>query len=163
VHLKLNIKIIAVFITILVAALILGVLTHQLVFNGPPPGTGDPGNKRLNELTNDKVFSILPPNVSLSGQIIKTPAEYRHPAFQTAGWDGPSVEMIFTSTDTKAVVYKFYAAMAAETGWQPRSTDRDGYIDSWTKIYSDRAEAILILYGPTGHTYKLVGSTPAIF
>lgn len=162
-NLKLLGKIIAVLATVLIVALLLLILAKQVVFNGPPPGTGDPGNKRLNELANDAVFSILPPNAQLNGLVVKTPAQYRQPGFQPPGWVGPSVEIMFTSSESKAAIYQFYATRAAETGWLASANRAtDGYIYSWTKTYSDSALASLILYGPDGGTYQLVGSVAAI-
>ena len=155
--------ILASLTVVCIAVLVLLVVTGQAVINGPPPGTGDPGNKRLNELANDPVFSVIPPNASLSGPIIKKPAQFRQPAFQTAGWDGPSVRLYFVSNEPKATIYQFYAALAADAGWQTGSKDSDGNVDSWTKTYSDNAKATLTLFGPNDKsTYTLAGSTPAI-
>jgi hypothetical protein len=165
-HLKLAGRIITISAIALIVVLLILVLTHQVVFNGPLPGTGDPGNKRLNELANDPVFSALPPNASLSGPIIKTPAQYRHSTFETSGWNGPSVEVIFVSKEPKAKIYQFYAAQAADTGWDAGNKNSDGYTRTWTKTYPDKVDAGLILYtlddNPNVRRYDLVGSISAI-
>jgi hypothetical protein len=154
--------IIAVFAAIIIVALVLLSIFNQWFPSGPPTGTGDPGNSRLNELANDTVFSTLPPNSQQNGSIIKTPAQYTKPGFEPGGWRGPSVELTFTTDESQATIYQFYSTRAAETGWQPRSRDSDGYIYAWTKAYPDSAHASLILYGPEEGAYRLVGSIAAI-
>jgi hypothetical protein len=151
---------------VLTTALLLLVLAPQVVFNGPPTGTGDPGNKRLNELSADPVFASLPPGAHLSGPIARTPARYRQPGFQTGGWDGPSVVVTFVSDQPASAIYQFYAARAADVGWHATAQGSLGYTDNWTKTYSDHATGYLSLdsleNGPKGFTYTLSGSITTV-
>lgn len=151
---------------VVLTTVLLFVLASQVVFNGPPVGSGDPGNKRLNELSADPVFVGLPTGAVLSGPIARTPAHYRQPAFQTGGWDGPSVVVTFVSNQPASAIYQFYESQAADTGWHATSRGALGYIDTWTKTYSDNATAYLSLdaleNSSTGRIYKLSGSISTV-
>lgn len=144
---------------VLVAALAL----FAVVGNGPPSGAGDdPGNQHLHDLSSDPIFASLPPGAQPNGPIVQTPAQYRQPAFQGAGWDGPSVVRTFVSNAAPETVYQYYAAAAAQAGWQPQSQGANGYTDQWTKLYPDHARAQLALLeigsSAKGRTYQLGGS-----
>src|SRR5260370_11036990 len=72
----------------------------------------DPGSRRLRALAADPVFARLPPGaVRTSWQ--ENPAKY-HPGFFTGSWNGPSVIMTFTSSQSVRDVYRFYAERAHE-------------------------------------------------
>jgi hypothetical protein len=104
-----------------------------------PPSGGDPGNRRLNELSTDPVFAKLPLGTRLSSPIVRTPARYRQAGFQTGGWDGPSVVVSFVSNQPTSTIYQFYAVRAADAGWHATARGSLGYTDRWTKTYSDNA------------------------
>ena len=157
---------IAVGAMVFTIVLLLFLLTPQLVFNGPPVGTGDPGNKRLKELSADPIFASLPDGAVLSGSINRTPARYRQPGFQTGGWDGPNVVATFISNQPVSTIYQFYAIRAANAGWHASSQGSLGYTDSWIKTYADGATGYLSLdalgNGSKGSIYKLSGSISII-
>jgi len=125
-----------------------------------PPG-GDPGNKRLNELSHDPIFAVLPPGAT-NVHVTRTPANYTQPPFQTGGWNGPSVEVTFRSSAPIANVYHFYARRAAATGWHALKRNVNGVIVSWNKTYPDRAQAWLSLWSDSPSTYSLEGSIASI-
>jgi hypothetical protein len=121
----------------------------------------DPGNKHLEELANESIFAGLPPNATLSGPIVKTPAQWRQPGFQTGGWDGAGVVMMFVSKDPESTVYQFFATRAIATGWQDVKAGSNGFISTWKKTYSDGTTTHLSLYSfednPNGRRYELAG------
>lgn len=137
----------------------------------PPPGTGDPGNKRLNQLVADGVFATLPPDAHQSGPMQKTPAKYRTPAFQPAGWDGPAVRVTFADSQPPDTVFSFYAASTVRAGWSP-NTNRNtlGYPEDWTRTFPGGWSATLGLIDTSlstqkpgeAHVYVLTASAPAI-
>jgi hypothetical protein len=136
----------------------------------PPLGTGDPGNKRLQMLASDPVFNALPAGAVLAKPIEQKPAEYRAPAFQATGWDGPVVIETFNSTETKDSIYAFFKVTAELADWEPNSFHISGYPQSWTKMYPGDVPATLIL-SDISHTdliagkprmYQLSASAPAI-
>ena len=135
--------------------------------SGPQPGGGDPGNKRLHQLSSDPVFSSLPAGAVATGPLTMSPARYRAPAFQPAGWDGPSVSLTFTSTQPPASVFSSFQASAASAGWIPANRNALGYPQTWTKTYPDGVPGNLSLIqtvrAPTGGsgTYVLNASSPA--
>jgi hypothetical protein len=102
------------------------------------PG-GDPGNKRLNELSHDPIFSALPPGAT-NVHISRSPAEYVDVPFQGSHWNGPSVEVTFRSSAPVSDVYRFYAQRAKVTGWRPWLRGGLG-LDRWKKTYPDEATA----------------------
>jgi hypothetical protein len=132
---------------------------------GTQPG-GDPGGRRLRELSRDSVFAAPAPRATTL-RVTRTSARYVHPAFQGAGWDGPSVVVAFTSPASPADVFRFYAARAAAAGWKATRKDWRGLTDGWTKTYPDGARATLSLFQldrvrPTGrHRYSLAGGVAA--
>lgn len=135
--------------------------------SAPPPGSGDPGNRRLDQLSRDGVFASLPEGATQKGPLRKIPARYRTPAFQPPGWDGPSVTLAFTSSKSPASVFAFFQARGAAAGWHPGNRNALGYPQTWTKTYPDGVAASLSLIqtvrvpdGGTG-TYVLTASSPA--
>ena len=106
--------------------------------SSPPPG-GDPGNKRLDELGNDRIFQVLPPGANVVGTIVRTPAQYRQPGFDAGGWDGPAVALKFKSAQPPASVFTYYAHRATELGWI-RTGNKNvlGYPEGLTKTLPRR-------------------------
>jgi hypothetical protein len=90
---------------------------------------GDPGGRRLMELSSDPVFAVRAPGAT-NLHVERIPARYVHPAYQSAGWDGPTVIVSFESSAEPAQVYRFYARRAAGAGWRAgasvRSASRTG-------------------------------------
>ena len=125
----------------LVAAL---ALTSLLPTGCGSQAGGDPGGKRLKELSNDSVFAAVPRRATIV-KLTRTPARYRQPAFQTGGWDGPSVTLMFRSSSPPGFVYRFYGGRAEAAGWHPTASGGLGFVDRWRKTYSDGATAYLSL------------------
>jgi hypothetical protein len=161
-----------IWLIAVIVVVVLGVglllVTGQVSINGPPPGTGDPGNKRLRELRNDPVFSHLPDGAHLKGSIVETPAHYRQPVLEGGGWETPTVGVTFVDDQPPATIYQFYAAQAAATGWQVSHYNQLGYAYRWTKTYPDHANAWLILSNVEntsqgqGQTYEFGGGISII-
>lgn len=94
----------------------------------------DPGNKQLHALASDPVFATLPPGA------VRT-SSHLHPAslrpggwFQGGpGWDGPSVVLTFTSSESVEDVYRFYAQLAVAAGWSPYQKLSNGLTRDWQK------------------------------
>ena len=134
---------------------------------GSQPSGGDPDNQRLHQLSTDPVFASLPAGAVATGPLQMHPARYRAPAFQAPGWDGPSVSLTFTSTQSPASVFAFFQARSAVVGWSP-GVNRNalGYPQTWTKTYPDGVRADLSLIqtvrAPNGGagTYVLTASSP---
>lgn len=150
--------IILIVIFLIGSGILLLVFTHQIVSVNPQIIGSDPGNKRLNELSNDAIFSSLPPGAQLIGSITQTPARYRHPAFEPPGWDGPSVTVNFVGAQTPTTIYQFYTKQASLYGWHSGSKGSLGLTDTWNKIFPDGANAMLSLFATKNGEYKLVGS-----
>jgi hypothetical protein len=110
---------------------------------GTPAG-GDPGGRRLEELSGDAVFAAVPAG-STRVRATRTPARRRKPAFQGAGWAGPSVTVTFRSAAPPTAVYRFYARRARAAGWQATASGALGLADRWAKMYPDGAAATLLL------------------
>ncbi len=106
------------------------------------PAAGDPGGKRLQELSRDPVFAAVPRGATIVSRR-RTPARYRQPAFQTGGWDGPSVTLMLRSSASPRAVYRFYGRRAKATGWHATASGALGLTDRWTKTYADGARAYL--------------------
>jgi hypothetical protein len=127
---------------------------------------GDPGDRRLDQISKDRVFASLPAGAVAAGPLDKMPARYRAPAFQGAGWDGPAVSLRFTSSRSPASVFAFFEASAAAAGWSPGNRNTLGYPQTWIKTYRDgvRGELSLIrtVRAPAGgpSTYVLTASSP---
>ncbi len=110
---------------------------------GTPAG-GDPGGKRLHELSNDPVFAAVPDGAT-TVRTTRKPAHYRQPGFSGGGWAGPSVEVALKSSAAPADVYRFYAQKAEAAGWRPTASGALGLTDRWAKSYPDGASATLVL------------------
>ena len=158
------------------AICVLGVMTLLLaacsdVGNGPTPGTGDPGNKRLNQLSTDPIFASLPPGAQQVGSMEKIAAKYRRPAFEPAGWDGPAVKVTFSDAQPPESVFSFYTSNAVAAGWMP-ATNRNvlGFPETWNKTFPGKWLANLGLIDMSlrtakpgeAHTYVLNAAAPAI-
>jgi hypothetical protein len=127
----------------LVGAL-LAVVSLLSACGGSTPAGGDPGDKRLKELTSDRVFAALPDGAT-EIDTKEQPAQYRKPGFSGGGWDGPSVVVTFKTSSPPAEVYRFYAQNAESAGWKPTAAGALGLTDRWAKTYSDGAPATLTL------------------
>ena len=108
------------------------------------PAGGDPGGRRLQELSGDRVFPALPPGATTI-RVTRSPAHYRQPGFAGGGWDGPGVVLRLRSSAPPADVYGFYARRAAAAGWRPTASGALGVTDRWAKTYPDGAAATLLL------------------
>ena len=133
---------------------------------GTPAG-GDPDGRRLHELAADRVFAATPPGAT--GAVVRRiPARYRHPAFQGAGWDGPTVLVSFADSAPPATVYGFYARRAAAAGWRPLGRNGLGFTHRMGEDLSGRGGGELALLpvsqaGPASRRrYQLAGSTATV-
>ncbi len=63
---------------------------------------------------------------------------YRHPAFQGAGWDGPTVLVSFADSAPLATIYGFYARRAAAAGWRPTGRNGLGFTHAMGEDLSGR-------------------------
>ena len=132
-----------------------------------PRAGGDPGGRRLRELAADRVFAATPPDAT-GVTVRRIPALYRHPAFQAAGWDGPTVIVSFADSAPLATVYGFYARRAIAAGWRPSGRNGLGFTDRWAKTYPDGAAATLALLPASQvrpasrRRYRLAGSTTTV-
>lgn len=135
--------------------------------SGGGQGGGDPGNRRLSQLAADPVFKSLPPGAVAVGRLVLTPARFTRPAFQPAGWNGPSAALSFTSAQPAGSVFGYFAVRAAAAGWQPGNRNALGYPQTWTKTYPDGVPGTLSLLrvGRSADgapiTYSLTASSPA--
>jgi|SRR5579884_418442 len=111
--------------------------------SGTPRG-GDPGDKLLHELAADPIFAVRAPG-AVDVVVPRTRARYRTPAFQPAGWDGPSVVVAFRSAAAPRIVYRSYAERAAAAGWHAGSTGALQLTDLWRKTFADGGHATLLL------------------
>lgn len=133
---------------------------------GSQSDAGDPGNRRLDQLSRDRVFASLPEGAVATGPLAKIPARYRTPAFQPAGWDGPAVSLTFTSPQPPVSVFSFFQANAAAAGWNPANRNALGYPQTWTKTYPDGVRGDLSLiqtvraHDGESATYVLNASSP---
>lgn len=108
------------------------------------PAGGDPGGRRLKELSDDEVFAALPNGAKLIEET-RSPAHYQRPGFTGGGWRGPSVVIVFKSSAPPAEVYGFYARRAVAAGWRPTGAGALGFTNRWSKTYPDGAQAWLFL------------------
>lgn len=126
------------------------------------PGGGDPGGRRLQELSDDGVFADLPDGATVVEKK-RTPAVYTRPAFQTHGWNGAGVVIVVRSSAPPADVFGYYARRAAAAGWRAVKAGALGFTNTWSKTYPDGAEASLSLtFAPGASIYTLDGGTTAI-
>ena len=135
----------AVLLMLPSAIVVAGVVAEAIREVRSRPGNPDPGNRLLNALAVDPVFTVLPPGaVRTSRQ--KVPATYRTGSlFEGGTWDGPAVIMTFTSAQSVRDVYGFYAELAHDAGWTPWQQLSMGFIGSWTKkIAAQRSVVSLV-------------------
>jgi hypothetical protein len=111
---------------------------------GGPGASGDPGGHRLRELSDDRVFATLPTGATLSGPIIRTPANHK-PLLDGGGWSGPTIVVTFTSTTAPTDIFAFYDQQATAAGWKPNGKGALGVTDGWGKTFPDGANASLSL------------------
>ena len=90
------------------------------------------------------MFAAVPPGATTVKRT-RTPARYRQPAFQTGGWDGPSVSLMFRSSSPPGSVYRFFGRRADAAGWHGIASGGLGFTDRWRKMYPDGATAYLSL------------------
>jgi hypothetical protein len=126
------------------------------------PAGGDPGGRRLQELSDDDVFAELPDGATVVEKK-RNPAFYSRRAFQAHGWVGPSVVMVFRSSAPPADVFRFYDRRAAAAGWRATGIGGLGFTNRWSKIYPDGAEARLFLaFVRSEQAYSLDGGIAPI-
>ncbi len=123
-------------ILIVISGLIIGgtVVYHSyqnlMGTEGPPLGTGDPGNIRLNRLAADPIFHTLPPGCHQDGKLQKTPARWR-PFYHT--WDGPAVTKDFICPDqSETEIADLINNIAIRSGWDLQGYNRN-IQDLWQK------------------------------
>ena len=155
-------------------ALLLGAITLVVICLeacGPAQGTGDPGDKRLNQLSADAIFASLPSGAQLIGHIEKTPAKWQDNGwFEPSGWNGPSVRLTFSDPRTPDTALAFYANLAIASGWVGNGNKKDGFAVDWTKKFSGGWQGSLGLIDMStssakpgqAHTFVLNASGPAI-
>jgi hypothetical protein len=105
---------------------------------------GDPGGRRLEQLSNDGVFAGVPMSSTMV-RVQRTPAKHREPGFDGGGWTGPSVVVSFRSAKPSRVVFQYFARRAVANGWHPTAKGSLGLTDRWAKSYADGAAATLVL------------------
>ena len=129
------------------------------------PAGGDPGGRRLKELSGDPIFAALPDGATRMGTT-RLGAHYRKPGFSGGGWDGPTVVVTLRTASPPAEVYRFYARRAEAAGWQPTAEGALGLTDRWAKTYSDGAPATLALallsHESSGRVYRLSGGVAPV-
>jgi hypothetical protein len=128
---------------------------------------GDPGNRRLDELSADAAVRARPPGAT-EVHVLRTPARYVQPGITGGGWHGPGVVVSFTSAAPPAAVFRFYAQQAEQAGWLAGGSGGLGLTDTWRKSFPDGAAATLLLSpltsqpGATQRRYRLsAGIAPA--
>jgi hypothetical protein len=119
--------------------------------DGPPAGSGDPGNARLHIITADGTVNTLPPTARLYRPLIVTPA-----AWDSADhyWTQPEAISEFSSALTINAVYTYYATLAGADGWTPAGSNPLGLVYYWTKSYHAGFTAALYLAGPGPGVYR---------
>ena len=126
------------------ALLALGSLLSGGCGGDTAPAGGDPGGKRLKELSSDRVFAALPDGAT-DVETEEREARYREPGFSGGGWEGPAVVVTFSSASPPPEVYGFYAKRAEDAGWKPTAAGALGLTDRWAKTYDDGTPATLTL------------------
>jgi hypothetical protein len=126
------------------AGIVLAVVSLFAAGCSVTPAGGDPGGRRLKELSDDDVFAALPDGAKMFEET-RTPASYQRPVFSGGGWRGPSVVIVFKSSAPPAEVYGFYARHAVAAGWRATGAGGLGFTNRWSKTYPDGAEAWLFL------------------
>ena len=139
---------------------------------GNPNPNPDPGSRRLHALAADPVFARLPPG-AVRTSLQENPAKNRGGGWfaGSTGWDGPSVTLTFTSSQSVRDVYRFYAEQAHQAGWTPWQKLSNGLTGSWSKHIAGKQSFIGLLpnnfdihavnLAETGtpRSYSLTGST----
>ena len=154
-------------ILIVISGLIIGgtVVYHSyqnlMGTEGPPVGTGDPGNIRLNRLAADPIFHTLPPGCHQDGKLQKTPA--RWDSFHH-GWSGESVTLDFSCKYISQVtVFNYYIKVANQSKWiySPfPETVNQIFPAYWEKLVFHDYEEDLTLR-PTGNQYNIELPSPS--
>ena len=115
-------------------AILIAALVSACALNSGPQNP-DPGNKHLNELVADPIFGALPPGAVAAGSLALSPAR-RRAVFGGSVWDGPGVSLTFTSTQSPASVFGYYAKLTIALGWVPNGNKNVlGYPEVWNKPY----------------------------
>jgi hypothetical protein len=113
--------------------------------SGKPSGGGDPGNRRLHQLADDPIFSVLPPGAGRA-EVKLTPARYEPVSFSGGGWHGPSVSRTFESSAEPISVFAFYGERAREEGWAAALAGSLHVTDRWRKSYPNGATGYLSIF-----------------
>src|SRR2546428_10803908 len=122
----------------------LAALAPFLLIGCGTPAGGDPGGKRLKELSHDLVFAAVPRGATIV-KLTRTPARYRKPGFEGGGWDGPGVSLMFKSSAPPADVYRFYDRRAGAAGSRATPSGALGLSDRRAKTSPGGATASLSL------------------
>ena len=110
-----------------------------------PASTSDPGNRKLDVLRADPVFTGLPDGAESVGPVVASPARNRASGLDGGGQDAPSVAARFSSTAAPAAVFAFYARRTAAGGWAGVGRNATGRTNSWRKTYPGGFQAGLLL------------------
>lgn len=138
---------------------------------GPPSGAGDPGDKRLNQLSADPIFGALPAGAQLEGHLEKTPAKWQDNGwFEPSSWNGPAVRITVIVPGPPDAALSFYADLAATSGWVGNGNEKDGNPVDWTKKFPGGWQGSLGLIDMSSstakpgqpHTFVLNASGPPI-
>ena len=147
--------------------ILLAMITFAACSHLPLPGTGDPGNARLNALAGIR-SSMFPENSTLTRPVQKVPAEWDS---GYGSWNGPDVEVDFSSGGTLADVFSYYDRFAPTHGWIAAPGRAElGYATLWHKTLPDGVVADLRLFddgsplsssSQQAPSYGIVGSVSA--
>lgn len=97
-----------------------------------PSGNPDPGNRLLHLVESDPLVARVPPGAAQVQRKV-LPAQYQQNAFESSGWDGPGVQLTFSSSAPVRQVYAYYARLAKAEGWSVKSEGHLHVPDEWTK------------------------------
>jgi hypothetical protein len=122
----------------------LGWLGHRAL-NPLPAGSGDPGQRRLHQLSADPLFRALPPKAT-SPQLTLSPARVTVTGLLARGWSGPAVTLKFESSAAPLHVFAYYGEQARAAGWQPQGVGALRVPVVWRKTYANGATAWVSIF-----------------
>lgn len=124
----------------------LGWLVHRAL-NPLPAGNGDPGDRRLHQLSADPIFRALPPKAT-SPRITLSPAKVTATGLLARGWSGPGVTLSFESSAAPRSVFGYYREQARADGWRPQGVGALHVPVVWHKTYANGADAWISIFTP---------------